>query len=689
MLILLFLLQCEPVDWDAGEHPGGARLTIDVTVRGDGAVQRAIPTCRCLSVEMLDDRRARVTLETLALRGPVEGAVIFAFDERGDRTVTFPVRFDVFTTKPPERGAAPELLLYYRGWSWDAQRAVDWVAIQGRTHEMRNTERPANAGRLRALGCDADLVLVEGGRAIVGVDAVRARIDGLAGSVDPPSWDLGEVVAGRTFTRDVRVSGGKIRASIPTCPCFRTETRDGGVVRVHVDTAGLVGAQDKAIDFVFEGEGRARLVVRFDAAGPGGEPVVELLYSGRRPEWPVLTQDVAAYARSRRVPFAVRMLERPGGARRAAELGIPRTDAWLRDGDRVFVGAQAVHRAMAERRPAAPVPPEPARDPGAVEVRFFYFASCPSCAPLIAKLRARPGLRVELLELDRVENIRELLRICDGTDMRLPVAVIGRRYVAGIDAIERQLAAGIGAELAGVRPATVATPPALPVSAVLVAGLIDGVNPCAFVTAVFLVGFLAFVKRAPGEILAAGAAYVAAVYATYYLVGLGALAALRAIPAGPWLYGATAALVAVLAAVSVRDAIVYARTRDAARVWLQLPLGLKKRIHGAVRAGFGATGFIGGAIAAGFVVTLFETVCTGQIYLPTLVLMAREEGRHGLLALYNGAFVAPLAAVLALSIAGVRSERLARFSERHVVAAKLLMAGLYAGLGVYLLVAIL
>jgi len=689
MWLALTLLLQQPAEWDAGELPGETRRTIGVALHH--TVKSHFTSCRCLTIEMVDASRANLHLDTLKMRGPVSASANFLLED--GRLLAVPVRFEVTTTVPGE----PKLLLFYTGWSWDAHRAVEWVGREGQAknipHEMRNLERAANGERMRAMGHAGDLVLIDHGRAYVGADAVRARVEGLAGTVDPPSWDLGEVVSGRTFAREVRVSGGKLRAAIPSCPCFRARILSDSVVRVDVDTTGLVGSHDKPIEFVLEGEKRARLHIRFDAIGerPAERPEIELFYSGRNvPNWPVLTQDVAAIARARGATYAIRMIERCGAKVKA--------DVWFRDGDAVFVGPQDVNRAVAERRPPGiPGPPPPAPAPGAVKVRLFYFASCPSCGPLLARLRARRGIDLELLELDRLENVRLLLSLQEGMgvkETRVPVALAGARFLAGLEAVEAGLEEAIAAiergeaenrDLLATAPAAEGRARALPIAAVIVAGLVDGVNPCAFVTAVFLVAFLAFAKRGPAEILAAGLVYVAAVYATYYAIGLGGLAALRSIPASGWLYGATAAFVLVLAAVSVRDAVVYARTRDGARVWLQLPLGLKKRIHATVRSRLGT---FAGAATAGFLVTLFEAVCTGQIYLPTLVLMAREGGGHGVLALYNAAFVLPLVAVLGLSVAGMRSQRLAAFSERNVVVAKLLAAGLYAGLGVYLLTAI-
>ena len=85
---------------------------------------------------------------------------------------------------------------------------------------------------------------------------------------------------------------------------------------------------------------------------------------------------------------------------------------------------------------------------------------------------------------------------------------------------------------------------------------------------------------------------------------------------------------------------------------------------------------------------MLESVCTGQMYLPTLVFMSREGGglrAWGLLLLYNVLFVVPLFAVFLLGASGVRSQRLADWTRRNVVPAKLLLAAVFLVLAALLL----
>lgn len=92
---------------------------------------------------------------------------------------------------------------------------------------------------------------------------------------------------------------------------------------------------------------------------------------------------------------------------------------------------------------------------------------------------------------------------------------------------------------------------------VLAAGLVDGLNPCAFATIVFFISYLAFVGRRRRELLASGAVFALGVFLTYLGVGFGLLKFLDSLPflstISRWVYGLTAALCFFLAIGSLYD----------------------------------------------------------------------------------------------------------------------------------------
>ncbi len=216
---------------------------------------------------------------------------------------------------------------------------------------------------------------------------------------------------------------------------------------------------------------------------------------------------------------------------------------------------------------------------------------------------------------------------------------------------------------------------------VLVGGLIDGINPCAFATLVFLISFLSVMRVQGRALLWAGVAFCLASFLTYGAIGFGLLHAIQALSAFHTARRAVDALLlgvlALLALLSFRDAIRYAGSGDARDVRLQLPHAVKQRIHTVVRAGLGGRTRIASAFLVGAAVTALESVCTGQVYVPTLVLVART-GRDvrrslGYLAAYNLMFIMPLVVVFVLTYQGLKLMDLIAWSRRNVVLSKILM----------------
>ena len=135
---------------------------------------------------------------------------------------------------------------------------------------------------------------------------------------------------------------------------------------------------------------------------------------------------------------------------------------------------------------------------------------------------------------------------------------------------------------------------------VLGAGLIDGLNPCAFATLVFFISYMAFTGRRGREILLVGLAFTLGVFLTYLLVGVGLLQVVQSLgilsSLGRWVYLVTALLCAILAALTIRD-LARARRGKPGEMTLKLPLSLRKRINKVIREGSQIRAFVAVAFA--------------------------------------------------------------------------------------------
>ena len=68
--------------------------------------------------------------------------------------------------------------------------------------------------------------------------------------------------------------------------------------------------------------------------------------------------------------------------------------------------------------------------------------------------------------------------------------------------------------------------------AVLITGLVDGINPCAIAILLFFITFLFTIRKTGASIARMGAVYIGAVYVVYLLIGIGLLPRLHPVP-GP------------------------------------------------------------------------------------------------------------------------------------------------------------
>lgn len=191
----------------------------------------------------------------------------------------------------------------------------------------------------------------------------------------------------------------------------------------------------------------------------------------------------------------------------------------------------------------------------------------------------------------------------------------------------------------------------LTVPIVLGAGVLDGLNPCAFALLVLfatytltLVNSVTSTGRptaaARRQLLAAGSLYVGAVWITYFLIGLGLFSFLSWLGQDHFVTRAAAVLALLMGLWMVKD-ILFPGLGPA----LAAPHATHGWMHRAMERGG-----LGGMLLAGVLVGICTVPCSGAIYLGIVaVLNASGGGTTGLalLALYNLAYIVPLVALLA------------------------------------------
>ena len=229
--------------------------------------------------------------------------------------------------------------------------------------------------------------------------------------------------------------------------------------------------------------------------------------------------------------------------------------------------------------------------------------------------------------------------------------------------------------------------------AIIGSGLVDGINPCAFAVIVFFISFLTVYKYNRREIVVVGSSYCVAVFAAYLLLGLGVFKFLYAMRGFAYVikgfYILTALVCLLFFVLSIYDLIVYQKTKKSEGMLLQLPANLKVRIHKIM--GFflrdkqkSTFRLVLAALAVGFCVSLVEAVCTGQVYIPTCVLIMQDPQFRAqavfYLVLYNLMFVLPLILVFVLALLGYESKGFNDFLKKHLGLTKVLLSLVFLAL---------
>jgi cytochrome c-type biogenesis protein len=218
--------------------------------------------------------------------------------------------------------------------------------------------------------------------------------------------------------------------------------------------------------------------------------------------------------------------------------------------------------------------------------------------------------------------------------------------------------------------------PVITLPTVIVAGAVDGINPCAFtVLLLFITALLTTLKAGEQNIKATrarlfgmGSIYIGAVFLTYLALGVGLLKAAdfftrQHLPAR------LGALVAILIGLwMVKD---YFLPNWGWR--LQAPSRITEIAHQAAQK---AT--VPALIVGGFFIGLCTVPCSGAVYLGVLSLLALQPTAmlgFGYLLLYNVIFILPLVVILIMASARPTLNRLAHWNLHHKEWVRLALGG--------------
>lgn len=346
---------------------------------------------------------------------------------------------------------------------------------------------------------------------------------------------------------------------------------------------------------------------------------------------------------------------------------------------------------------------------GKICIVFFYSPTCGDCHKarrILEDMKAKyPDVNVKEYNVGDPDN--EILKqtyfdyynVEEGGTLGV---FIGDKYFVDPEALDDGIEAQIkryedGCDCADLEPdkeIVKDTFNSFTILAVMGAGLVDSINPCAIATLIFFIGYLSVTGRTKRQILIIGLAYTLGIFITYMVLGLGiyyliAKSSDQIEMFARLLYPTMAAIVIFFGLYSLYD-FFKARKGKKEEMKLQLPKPIKSLISRMIKHQVKLRYFTLIAILTGVIISMLEFLCTGQVYLPTIVLVFAEvpefQGQAaGLLLLYNLMFVLPLIIIFVGVYFGMSSEQLQDGLDRHRPLIKLLTAIVFFCLAVWLI----
>jgi cytochrome c biogenesis protein CcdA len=341
---------------------------------------------------------------------------------------------------------------------------------------------------------------------------------------------------------------------------------------------------------------------------------------------------------------------------------------------------------------------------------YFYGQECSKCAetsPFIEQLETKYNSQIHVTKLELYHNITNYEmynKYCSIQNIPIeqrgiPLVAIGNKFFMGTSQIKDNLEPAIKEAISKgesvcplpgdmtchpVQTNETETNPIIPglkdkvtLPVVIGAGLIDGINPCAFAVLIFMLTFLIEVSSTKKRMIKAGAIYIVAVYITYFLAGLGLLSAIQITGATQIIVKVAAGLAIIAGLINVKDYFWYGKGFS-----LQIPESRKGTIQKWV---FKSN--IPAALVLGFLVAMFELPCTGGIYLAILAMLASTVTKSTAiyyLLIYNLMFVIPLIVILLAVTFGMKAEHIENWRQSKKNWMKLAMGLVLIALGLAL-----
>lgn len=353
-------------------------------------------------------------------------------------------------------------------------------------------------------------------------------------------------------------------------------------------------------------------------------------------------------------------------------------------------------------------------DDHAPTIVYFYETLCTGCqavaeAGVITGLEAQ-GVTIIIKDMIDTASLEDMARYGDfygvpSRDRTTPLMFAGDQFFSGPNAIieayeNGTLLSAAEAPLLDVPDDYQGLSGWSGLFSVMVAGLLDSINPCAIAMLLMFVSMVSPIKNQK-VLIKVSLSYILGIFVMYFLIGFALLGLMRQFSAQisavqSILYIAFGLLSLGLAALTLNDFFA-ARRADYGQIKNQLPNRIKKfnrrfmeRFTHVLESDGQDKGWLLTIIPffIGLVIAVTEAACTGQVYGLILISIRSAQPTTGILylLLFNLLFVTPLMIISVIAVRAKSTAGIAMFVNDHLATIKILTAGFFLAMAIYFII---
>ena len=353
-----------------------------------------------------------------------------------------------------------------------------------------------------------------------------------------------------------------------------------------------------------------------------------------------------------------------------------------------------------------------------VQVSYFYISACPSCHDAEEYLAAVSDRCASVLKKKKIDLLINKYNTAEGENLNLlqtylkeyavpekekdlPVVFFGETYISG----EKAIKARFEKDLLDLKPGVSNVPgkvksdgnaafqnfSSFRVLSTLAVGFANGLTPCSLSMLLF---FISLLLARDFNVIKMGLLYCAGKFATYLLLGTLLFKTLGNINTG-WLGSVVKILmlgaVVIFICLNAMD-FMAAKSERYDRIRLQLPARVRGLNHKWIKAVSNAdnpAALLWISLLLGVLTSIGEFLCTGQIYLTTILYVLHSNTELNIRAFlyfieYNLAFIAPLVIITLIISKGRELLDVSEFIRKNMHYIKLVNIIVFLLLGLFL-----